>query len=312
MEKPDWQQDETFLARWLAGELSPEEQEAFEASTESDDFKAIREAAKALAAPEYDLDRALMDLQEKRTGQTAGRQIRLKPWMGWSVAASVALLLGFFLFIDNHTTIQARNAQQQIADLPDGSEVIINSGSSIRFKASDWEESRYLELEGEAFFKVKRGSDFQVKTREGMVQVLGTSFNVRSRDKLLEVICYTGKVAVITDRIDEELVPGMHLTIRNGEIMDLLVNSQDTVPSWVNGVIRLENTEFREVLAELKRTFNLEITYEETLAIDTVRYTGAFPNRNAEAALKLVLEPLKISYSFDPELRKLTILGQDE
>lgn len=313
MKQTDWEQDETFLARWLAGEVSAEEQKAFESTDEGKAFLAISQASRTLAPPGYDPEETLRRIKQQTSADQEAKQVRLRPVVGWSVAASVALLLGFFYFFtDGYTTVEAGYGQQELAELPDGSEVTMNAGSLIRYHESEWESSRIVQLEGEAFFKVKRGSTFQVVTEAGVVEVLGTSFNVRNRGDQLEVVCYTGKVRVSSDRVNEELLPGMSLTIASGELTDIQTDKQDTTPSWVTGVIRLENTPFQDVLGELVRTFDLELSYEPILAIDTTQFTGAFPNRNPEAALKLVLEPLKISYSFDSETRKLTIIGHNE
>jgi transmembrane sensor len=44
--------------------------------------------------------------------------------------------------------------------------------------SDDWSKERTLSLEGEAFFEVQKGSKFSVVTSDGIVEVLGTSFDV--------------------------------------------------------------------------------------------------------------------------------------
>jgi len=58
--------------------------------------------------------------------------------------------------------------------------VVLNSKSTISFNKTDWKNNRQLTLDGEAYFKVEKGSTFTVNTNNGSVTVLGTQFNVNS------------------------------------------------------------------------------------------------------------------------------------
>jgi len=49
-------------------------------------------------------------------------------------------------------------------------------------------------LFGKAYFDVDKGKTFTVKTDLGTVQVLGTRFDVESRDSIFKVVCYEGSV----------------------------------------------------------------------------------------------------------------------
>ena len=62
--------------------------------------------------------------------------------------------------------------EQKVIELPDGSLVTMNSKSTIEFNPDSWESSRILNLSGEAYFKVKKGSQFTVNTSNGDVVVL--------------------------------------------------------------------------------------------------------------------------------------------
>ena len=68
----------------------------------------------------------------------------------------------------------------------------LNELSQLEYNASKWDENRSLELKGEAFFDVEKGKRFDVTTEFGNVSVLGTEFNVLSRDSIFKVSCYEG------------------------------------------------------------------------------------------------------------------------
>ena len=87
-----------------------------------------------------------------------------------------------------------------IHSLPDQSLVVLNDGSSIKYVKGTWEEERNILLVGEAFFNVKKGNTFQVQTDKGIIEAVGTKFNVRAWGDKLYVECYEGSVQVINQQ----------------------------------------------------------------------------------------------------------------
>ena len=75
----------------------------------------------------------------------------------------------------------AKRGSHLAVTLPDGSKVNLNADSRLTYKPYQWIISRNVELEGEAFFEVKQGKRFSVKSNQNKVNVLGTSFNIFSR-----------------------------------------------------------------------------------------------------------------------------------
>ncbi len=306
----NWEQDDIFLSKWLNGELSEEERLAFENTEEGKEFIQLMEASKMIKPSVYDVESALSDLN--RRIETNPKQVQKQFWLQTNfqlaVAASVALIIAVvYLFTLGDQAIQTGYSEQDIVLLPDGSEVKVNAASQLSFDAESWEEIRSIDLVGEAFFKVKKGSTFDVKTKNGNVQVLGTSFNVRSRRNMLDVVCYTGKVAVTAENTSKQLTPGQMIRIKDGEMIEFNVLDLGDEPTWTNGITTLENVDLPVVLDELNHVFGLTVEYNGSL--DHLSYTGAFPNQQVEAALKLVFEPLDIEYSFDPSSMELVIHG---
>ncbi len=311
MEKTDWKQDDTFLARWLEDDVSPEEKEAFESTKEGQYYMSLKQASKDLKAPVYDLEKEWSRLKDNTNpSKTESRQIWLNPIVRRTVAASLILLVGAFFLLNSRSSIRADYGQQQLAKLPDGSEVRLNSGSVLSYTKWDWIWSRKVELQGEAYFNVIKGNKFEVFTEGGSVTVLGTSFNVRSRNNQLDVSCYSGRVLVSSGDVIQDLNPNMSISLDDGKILGVKLGQVATEPSWMKGIVRLQNVQFKEVIEELERTFDLKVENQDP-SLDTLMFTGAFPN-NPKVALKLVLEPLNISYSFEEQKRKLTIIGRNE
>lgn len=305
-----WQKDDIYLSKWLNGELSQEEQRAFEATEEGQDLIRIMKATLLIEPSFYDTSSELTKLQDRIRSSPQKKQkvFWMLPGFHLAVAASVALIIAVvYLFTLGDLTIKTGFGEQEIVLLPDGSEVKLNAASQISYHAEKWDKQRTLELNGEAFFKVKKGPAFNVKTLNGNVQVLGTSFNVKSRGEILDVTCYTGKVGVSSLSITEQLDPGETIRIKNGEMIEFKQVDSKKEPSWTRGVTELENVSLPIVLDELSYVFGLTIKYDGSL--DHLVYTGAFPNQQVEAALKLVFEPLNIDYSYDLPSKNLVILG---
>ena len=77
--------------------------------------------------------------------------------------------------------------------------------------------SRKVSLEGEAFFEVNPGKKFEVVSKFGKTIVLGTSFNIYSRNSSYQVTCMTGKVKVIenTGRNEVSSAPRANSSIKS-------------------------------------------------------------------------------------------------
>src|SRR5690625_2537866 len=128
----------------------------------------------------------------------------VKIWGG--IAASIALVIGlYFLIAGNGDFLQGQQelvyrtgfGEKLDIELDDGSQITLNANSVLRW-AEDWQDNkdRQVVLEGEAFFEVKRqdGIPFTVMTDDVAVEVLGTSFNVDSRESSTRVYLDEGKI----------------------------------------------------------------------------------------------------------------------
>lgn len=230
----------------------------------------------------------------------AGKVLTLRPV--WAAAAAIALLVATYLLMaPSHKTLQFAtvSGQTQEVTLPDGSVVNLAPTSKIDFE-ENWGATRVVNLEGQAFFTVKTGSNFQVRTDKGCVSVLGTSFDVNTT-RGLEVFCKTGKVLVEYSGQKKVLTPGMISKIQNNDLIAL--NNEIDKSKWLEGSLSFENESLELVLAELERFYNVEITCEN---IQGKMYTGQFTLNNLEEALTLVCAPYGMNYKIDNDM-KITI-----
>ena len=182
--------DDTFLARWLNGELTEQEQNALKKRKDYEALRQIIEGSEALQLPAFSEEASWEKLLTTRNQpkETAVRPLRR--WRIYGAAASIALLAIFsFLFFQSQRSFQTRAGEQRALTLPDGSTVMLNAESEVAFNTLSWRIKRSVHLDGEGFFEVKKGRNFKVNTPNGQVQVLGTSFNVWSRKGQFQVDC---------------------------------------------------------------------------------------------------------------------------
>jgi ferric-dicitrate binding protein FerR (iron transport regulator) len=294
------QYDDTFLARWLANELTAEELREFENSEDFAKYTQIVETLETAEIPEFDVEANLQATLDKLSQEAQTLQPKKRVIPLWSYAAAACVVILFFvytfIFTDAETVYTTQLAEKTQFELPDGSQVDLNADSEVTFNTSDWSENRALNLSGEAFFKVKKGSQFTVNTAQGKVSVLGTQFTVNARENLYHVICYEGKVSVVTQAKDSiVLTKGMAFLINNGERKDYTLNSSE--PSWINNESSFKDMPINVVLDELERQFGITISGKENL--QPALFTGRFSHTNATLAVQTVFMAMEIPYTTD-------------
>lgn len=301
-----WETD-TFLARWLNDELSPEEKEAFEQSEDYQHYQQIKSTMEQYEAPAYDESAALEEALGRIRKQPKQAQVfSIRAFAKYAVAASlllaVCLSVYFALFKDEIVTLTA-SAQQEV-DLPDGSAIVVKEGSFIQYNVSDWEEARTIDLKGEAFFEVEKGSPFKVQLEKGDVSVLGTSFNIIESEGLLEVACYTGKVKVEAFDQMQIIEAGQSVRIRPDELeMDTVYLSE---PMWIDQIASYKNVKLPLVIQQLEQLYGVKVEGEYD---NGLLYTGQFPTDDLEIALELLFGPYNIQYEYNAETKEVRIVN---
>jgi len=299
--------NEKLLHKYLNNEITEAELKQLKASGEYEDYLQISAFTSQLQTPAFDKEAAWNQLSKKVKKES--KVVSLFNYKNLlKYAAVLALIVTGFLYVTNlSTTLTAPLAEKKSFALPDQSEVVLNAGSMIEYNKNSWNKNRKLTLDGEAFFKVAKGKKFDVITNQGVVSVLGTQFNVQSRDHHFHVTCYEGKVAVAFNDNTLQLSAGESVIIEEGEII-----SQQKVstlqPGWMFDESSFENKPLWWVLEELQRQYKVTITIEN---IDkNTRYTGAFTHTNLDAALKTVCMPLGLKYTIHQN-GKVKIYGAD-
>jgi len=219
-------------------------------------------------------------------------------WLPYAAAASIALLLFVFNpFSSSSQELISKQGEQKTYYLPDSSIVKLNAESKIVFNKKNWTNNRIIQLEGEAFFEVKKGNRFVVETPNGSVEVLGTSFNVNARSSNLTVDCFTGKVKVSAPTQPKATIltplEGVKLTKATQNWQTYPVDPQRNA-SWRTGMFYFSDIALTEVFEELERQFDIQIQVDKKQG--DRKYTGFFNKSDVELALKSICTPMGLNF----------------
>ena len=288
-------EEESFLAKWLDGTISDLTLKELVSEQDFIDYKKIKNGLvllDELNRPVASSFNAINDsISKKRNFKNTQASFK---W-GLSIAASILVVLGsYFAFSFEEITHETSYAEQKTISLPDGSEVVLNAKSAINFTKKNWPNNRIIQLKGEAFFKVKKGSTFSVQTPNGLVKVLGTQFNIKDTDTFFEVVCYEGKVSVTNNKNEHVLTTGNAIRKIDGKNSEKY-DKEDSLPSWLNGESSFVSVPLKYVILELEKQYDIQI---DTHKIDdSIIFTGSFSNKDLKLALVSVFKTMDIKYS---------------
>ncbi len=233
---------------------------------------------------------------------------RRRQLLSLSTAAVVLILMGitgwFWTRSSHETILTTEYAEQQTHTLPDGSTVVLNANSTLRYE-QNWGASRdrIIWLEGEAFFAVEKkpvsGQKFKVITGDLTVEVLGTSFNVNSRHAQTRVYLEEGKIALALKHQEGQTMmePGDLVSYSAADQRIITSNkkeSQNLHTSWKNGVLVFDDTPLRDVLLKIEEMYGIEIKLKDETHYDRPITTG-LPVKELKIVLPMLARAMNLN-----------------
>jgi ferric-dicitrate binding protein FerR (iron transport regulator) len=220
---------------------------------------------------------------------------KVKYLQKFSIAASIVLLVSVgFYFISGNSKITHKTNYGEILKikLQDGSDVILNSNSSLSYYKN---ESRKVWLTGEAFFqidkKVTTNAKFWVLTNDLSVEVYGTSFNVNTKKEKTAVFLEEGNVWLkLKNGGDKKMIPGNYISYsadKRAILEDKNIFNPTIKTSWKDGSLIFENLSLENAMEKIEETYGYSIVFKDNNS-KNVLITGAVPNTNIDICIKAI------------------------
>ena len=203
--------------------------------------------------------------------------------------------------------------------LPDGSLVVLNAASTLKYPLHFDEKLRKVSFTGEAYFEIaklvdkqKKRIPFYVYSNNQIVEVLGTHFNINSYDneEYSKTTLLEGSVKIINEKSTATakiLKPGQQAVIKRGDVQTkILIADEAQALAWKDGYFLFKNTNIKDVVNELERWYNVDIQYDDAMEFENI--TG-YISRNVKISSVLKMLQLSGIVNYEISGSKIIIKG---
>lgn len=165
-----------------------------------------------------------------------------------------------------YNTLIVPKAGTYAVTLPDGSRVVLNAMSELKYPVSFTGKDRKVELKGEGYFEVAKDAThpFKVKLNESEIEVLGTHFNVSSYEQTAKTTLLEGSVKISNAKGSSILVPGKQ-ALSNSENIRISKGNIEKATAWVNGEFYFDNDGIAPTLTEISRWYDVKLVSKKPL-----------------------------------------------
>jgi ferric-dicitrate binding protein FerR (iron transport regulator) len=307
---------EDLLVKHLLGETGPEENVRVEAWLSAhpanrryyEDLRLIWRKSRHLGDNFQETDEQADAAWEKFRQQIhpshlkAIKHIPVQKSAAWTRIAAIFLLAAVItavLYLINNTEAPEKrvaSTTNTLTDtLPDGSLITLNKQSDIKYPAK-FKKERTVQLHGEAFFAISPDKEkpFRVYTNGVTITVLGTSFNVRDKDTITEIIVETGTVRVTDSLHDVLLHASEKLVLRKGDP----ALSKDSTRNELYKYYRTkeficDDTPLWQLAASLEEAYGVRIHIEDQ-QLRELRIIATFRDVSLDQILSVIHETFRI------------------
>lgn len=212
-----------------------------------------------------------------------------------------------------YNTISTPKGGQYQIELPDGSKVWLDAGSSLRFPTTFRGKDREVQLSGEAYFEVAgnplRPFAVSVFSHEPgkseelqKVVVLGTQFNVMAYADESQVKTTLLEGAVRINGFREKILkPGEQALLTRDHASGLQVIDDadvDAAVAWKNGYFDFNKADIQAIMRQLSRWYDVEVSFRGNGSKDRVFFGGIQRNLPLSSIFN-ILERSGVQFSID-------------
>ncbi|WP_319480179.1 FecR domain-containing protein [uncultured Draconibacterium sp.] len=321
--------DNSIIQKYLRGEASKKEKEQLfnwldESVSNKEEFIEIKKIW-ALTSREKNIEaKTWNDIKPSEFTQA-----KTKTLQHWLARAAIFLLLvscgavaGHIISKKSETPIYSQMytvispaGQMTNIELPDGTLVMLNSGTKIQYSNEFAKGDRQVYLEGEAFFDVQKDVDhpFTVTSDFLGIRVYGTSFNIQAypEDKEFTATLVEGSIGLLDQNGNEleKLVPGEKAYFEDSEsTLQIMKVDTNMYTSWKEGLVTFRDEKMKDIAKQIERWYNVEIIIQKE-GLGDERYFGSIlKNKPIDQILEVFKLTISLDYEIIPRADKPTLI----
>lgn len=185
--------------------------------------------------------------------------------------------------------------------LSDGTKIMMNAESDLRYPVTFNSSIREVWLSGEAYFEVSHVAEcpFIVHLEHTSVKVLGTSFNIMAyrNEKHMEITLVEGSVDVSASGRHELLTPGHQMLVDNSTLhMEKRKVDANLYTAWKDGILRFDDLPLEQLMKRLSRWYNIQFDFQQD-DLKKKLFTGGFKKyENIENVLEMIQETNDVKF----------------
>jgi ferric-dicitrate binding protein FerR (iron transport regulator) len=230
----------------------------------------------------------------------------------------------------NYNEIKTPFGSKSEIKLPDGTQVMLNAGSTLKYRSDYNLSNRDLVLAGEAYFKVAKNINLPLNVSAGNISIkaVGTEFNVKAYDEdgIIETTLIEGKVEITQNNQNEDkkefiaLNPNQKaifikdsdsFTLQKIKVIDpLLIKPASTndnkillspkvdveqVVAWTQGKLIIRGENLDNLCVELQRKYDVKFIFKNE-EIKKYRFSGVLLDETLEQVLNVIKLTAPIDY----------------
>lgn len=292
-----------LLQKYQDGQCTEEERIIIEKFYQDFDLEEDQLPDRSQLQPAYDALYQQVLAQVKDTPVITKQPFRYRRL---AAAAAILILCGtatWFLFrpekkgaaIQKELVSGAEKAKKRFIKLPDGSSVLLNDHSELKYPPAFPGDTREVYLSGEAYFDIAANSrqPFIVHTGKVATTVLGTVFNVKALpgEEEVTVTVEKGKVKVEADGKPLGVVESnQQLSVNKVAVRYLKSDTINVAPvlDWVKEDLVFNNVTYEEAALILMKQYGIRIEFQNSHLQDC-RFTTSFKNQSSLEDILAVL-----------------------
>lgn len=196
--------------------------------------------------------------------------------------------------------------------LPDGTQVYLNSSSSLSYPTQFSGHSRNVTLKGEAYFEVAKNAKmpFRINVKDKQqIEVLGTHFNVEAYadEQLINTTLLEGSVKIFTENKNVILKPGQMAVHDPSKSLTTQKADLEEIMAWKNGIFIFNNENITTVMKKVARWYDVDVIFKGDMG--DINFVGNYSRSKSLANLLKNIE-LMDKVHFRTEGRRITVIAK--